>query len=62
MFRTTLVLYFSLPFSVVKKEVLIDNELLLVRVRTFRTTLALVKHNLLIINGAIQDQLIEITQ
>ena len=61
MFGTTLVLYFPLPFLVVKKEVLTDNELLLVLVRIFWTILVFVKQNLLVIDGAIQDQLIEVT-
>ena len=55
MFGTALVLYFLLPFLVMKKEVLTDNELLLVRVRIFWTTRVFLEQNLLVINGAIQD-------
>ena len=56
MFGTALVIYFPLPFSV-KKEVLTDNELLSI----FWTILVFVEQNLLVIDGAIQNRLIEIT-
>ena len=53
--------YFPLQLSVVKQEVLIiDNELLLVRVRIFWTTRVFLEQNLLVIDGAIQDRLIEV--